>query len=415
MIRMAPGLAARGSDGSEAARRDRLGVWCGAVLVFGAALTPLMAWLAPLGFAALVALVGLLCLPALRPTVTDRPVLIALAAALAWAAVSSTWSPHRVEDLEDSTALKLALELPLYFAAVCGARRANARLRALGLQILAWGLAALGLMLILESFTGAALYQRLHEQFYEPIRPDLAARNLSRSTFVLALLWPVAAVGAMRVRGMGWLSVPMAAGTVVGALAFNADAPAIAVFLAAAVVLAALRWPSDAPRTLGSLAAVMFIVMPAVVLAGRAAAQALSLAPDLPLSWAMRLGYWMHAADWIGDHPLRGWGLEASRQFGPGIVLHPHSGPLQVWLELGAVGALAAAAVWWLALSRLARPKPDLVAAATCASAAVYLLFGGVNFGLWQEWWLALAALAAAIGAAAKGQNVLPPSTARPI
>ncbi|MCR5879883.1 O-antigen ligase [Phenylobacterium sp. J367] len=400
-----------GSTGSGAGEGGALGVWCGAVLIFGAVATPLLAWLAQLGFAPLLALMGLLSLPALRIRREDRPLLIALLAALLWAAVSTLWSPHRVESAEDSTALKLALQLPLYWGAVCGARRASPRLRTIALQILAWGLAAVGVVLIAEAFTGAAFYQWLWPQIVEPIRPDLAARNLARTTFVLALLWPVAAVGAMRVKGMGWLCAPMAVGTVVGAIAFNADAPAIAVALAVVVFLATLRWPADAPKTIGSLAAVAYIVMPAMVVAGRLASQAFHWTPNLPLSWSMRVGYWTHAADWIGDHPLRGWGLEASREFSPGIVLHPHNGPLQAWLELGAVGALMAAAIWWLALSRLNRPKADLVAAAATASAAVYLLFGGINFGLWQEWWLACAALVAVIAAAAKGQNLLRPST----
>jgi O-antigen ligase len=411
MIQLARGARAARPAGSGAGEGGALGVWCGGVLVFGAALTPMFAWLGQLGFAPLLALMGLLCLPAVRVREQDRPVLLALLAILLWAVASSLWSPHHVDEAEDSTALKLALQLPLYWSAVCGARRASPRLRTLALQMLAWGLAALGLMLIAEAFTGAALYRGLHEQFYEPIRPDLAARNLARSTFVLGLLWPVAAVGAMRVKGMGWLSLPMAVGTVVGAIAFDADAPAIGVALAAVVTVAALRWPGDAPRLLGGLAALAYIVMPALIVLGRAATHAFHLNAPLPLSWAQRVGYWTHAADWIADHPLRGWGLEASREFGPGIVLHPHNGPLQVWLELGAVGALAAAAVWWLALGRLARPKADLVAAATAGSAAVYLLFGGVNFGLWQEWWLALAALVVVVAAAAKGQNVLPPST----
>ena len=403
--------SARSPRGPAAGEGGRLETWCGWVLVGAAVLVPLLAWLAQLGFAPLLALMGLLMLPALRLTADDRPVLIVLLAALAWAAVSSTWSPHVPKNPEDSTALKLALQLPLYWSAICGARRASPGLRNLALQILAWGLAALGLMLIFEAFTGGALYQALHGRFVEPIRPDLAGRNLGRATFVLALLWPLATVGAMRGGAPGWLAAPMAVGTVVGAIAFNADAPAIAVALAAVVGLAVLRWPADAPRALGSLAAVLFIVMPAVVLAGRAAAQALSIAPGLPLSWAMRLGYWSHAADWIGDHPLRGWGLEASRAFGPGIVLHPHNSPLQVWLELGAAGALMAAAVWWLALSRLTRDRPDLIAAAAAASAMVYLLFGAVNFGVWQEWWLAVAALCVALAGAIKGQNVLRPST----
>lgn len=400
---------------AAAGEGGRLDTWCGGVLVGAAALTPLLAWLAQLGFAPLLALAGLLMLPALRLRAEDRPVLVALLVAVAWAAVSTTWSPHTPKSPEDSTALKLALQLPLYWSAIQGARRASPRLRNLALQILAWGLAALGLMLIVEAFTGAGVYQALHGRLLEPIRPDLAARNLGRATFVLALLWPLAAVGAMRGGASGWLAVPMAVGTVVGAVAFNADAPAIAVALAAVVGLAVLRWPADAPKALGGLAAVLFIVMPAVVLAGRAAAQALSITPGLPLSWAMRLGYWSHAADWIGDHPLRGWGLEASREFGPGIVLHPHNSPLQVWLELGAAGALMAAAVWWLALSRLTRDKPDLIAAAAAASAMVYLLFGAVNFGVWQEWWLAVAALCVALAGAIKGQNLLRPSTRDPI
>jgi len=102
------------------------------------------------------------------------------------------------------------------------------------------------------------------------------------------------------------------------------------------------------------------------------------------------MGYWSHAIDWIASAPLRGWGLDASRMFGPGIKLHPHNGELQIWMELGVVGAVAAAAFWWTTLGRLARPRASLLIAAAAASAVVYLLFGTLNFGLWQEWWLAL-------------------------
>ena len=41
-------------------RPDRLGKWCGAVLVWVAAMTPLLAYLGPLGFALLPAVAGLL-------------------------------------------------------------------------------------------------------------------------------------------------------------------------------------------------------------------------------------------------------------------------------------------------------------------------------------------------------------------
>jgi len=394
--------------------RDVLGLWCGGVLIFGAALTPLLAWLSPISFAGLLALVGLLSLPAIRLRTGDRPALIALLAALLWAAVSTTWTVYHPKNPTEGQAAKLALELPIYWAAICGARRADPRLARIALLVLAWGLAALGGMLAVEAVAGGRIYKALHD-LYEPIRIDLAGKNLGQSTFVLALLWPLAAVGARRAGASWWLALPMALGAIVGALAFDADAPAMAVVLALLVALAAIRWPTGAPRTLGGIAAVAFLIMPAAVLGIRGAVEALNLRIELPASWSMRLGYWNRAVDWTAEHPVRGWGLDASRAFSPGIQLHPHNGPLQVWLELGAVGALIAAAFWWLALSNLARPRSNVVAAAAAASASVYLLFSGVNFGVWQEWWLALGALCVLLGAAVSRVAPARPSTRAPI
>jgi O-antigen ligase len=138
----------------------------------------------------------------------------------------------------------------------------------------------------------------------------------------------------------------------------------------------------------------LVLSMPLAVWAVRHFADYEALRRAAPKTDSMRMGYWSHAIDWIRLRPVRGWGLEASRVFGPGIVLHPHNNPLQIWMELGAIGAVTAAAFWGVAFSRLSRPSPSLAAAATAACASVYLLFG-VNFGVWQEWWLALGALIA--------------------
>ncbi|MDB5447808.1 MAG: hypothetical protein JWQ97_3125, partial [Phenylobacterium sp.] len=162
-----------------AAVRDRLAAWCGWVMVAGAALTPLLGWLGPLGFAPLLALIGLCCLPAFRLTDADRPALIVLLGALVWAAVSTTWSPYQPKDLCHSVALERALGLPLFWSAVCGARRADPRLNALALRVLAWGLAVFGAVLLAEVVTGAGIYRRLHEAYYEPIRIDLAQANIA--------------------------------------------------------------------------------------------------------------------------------------------------------------------------------------------------------------------------------------------
>ena len=380
-------------DASE--QGDRLGAWCGWLVAGAFALAPALGWLGPLGLPILVALVGLLGLPALRIEDDDRPVAVLLLAALLWAAVSTVWSPFHPSKPANNTALKLALELPLYWSAICAARRASPPLKRRALQVLVWGSALFGLVLLVEFMTDVRLYEILHTAFYQPIRHDLAQSNIGHSTFVLAIMWPLALAAALKLRAPAWLALLMAAGVLAPALRFGSDAPVIAVPLAAGVGIAVWRWPRGGPRALASAAAVYCLVAPLIVLAGRASGRYAGVEAAIQPSWSERMSYWSHALDWIGDHPLRGWGLDASRMFGPGIILHPHDDALQAWLELGLLGALLMAAIWWLSISRLARRGPEAWTAGVAASASVYLLFGAVNFGLWQEWWLALAALIA--------------------
>lgn len=388
--------------------RDRLGVWCGWVLAAAAALTPLFAWLGPLGFALLVALVGLSCIPAVRIGPREAPLAIVLVVLVAWAGLSMLWSPHKPDELEDNTALKLALQLPFYWAAWGAARRADPDLRRLTLRIFAWGLGLYGVVLLVEAFTGAGIYQALRNAMGDPIRPDLARKNIAQGSFVLALLWPVALAGGIRAGAPPWLALPMAAGTALLANHFLSDAPTLAVVLALAVAGLVLVWPRSAPKALGLGAALLIVGMPLVILAIRA----FGLGQQLPVSWAQRVGYWGYALDRLAEHPWRGWGLDASRAFSPHIQLHPHNGPLQLWLELGLLGAATAALVWVFAFRRLARDERSLVAAGTAASAAVYVFFGAISFGVWQEWWLALGALTAVIAALADAEEAAPTSPA---
>jgi O-antigen ligase len=395
---------------SEAApaARDGLGVWCGWVLTAAAVLTPLFAWLGPLGFAPLVGVAGLLCLPAFRVSLREAPLLVILAVAAAWAAMSGLWSPHRPDELEDSTALKIALQVPLYWAAWCAARRVAPDYRRRVLLIFAWGLGLFGMLLLVEAFTGAAIYQGLRNAIGDPIRPDLARKNVAQGSFVLALLWPVALAGGMRAGAPIWLALPMAAGTALLASHFLSDAPTLAVGLAILAAGLTLVWPRSAPKAFGVGAALLIVAMPLAILAIRM----LGMGQHLPVSWAQRVGYWTYALERIAEKPWTGWGLDASRAFSPHIQLHPHNGPLQLWLELGLLGAILAALAWVFAFRRLARDERSFVAAGTAASAAVYVFFGAISFGVWQEWWLALGALVAVIAALGDGEDA---ATVKPI
>lgn len=387
---------------SEAVARDgamSLAKWCGWLVIGGLALTPVLGWLGPMGFAVLVGLVGLLGLPALRIPDEDRPQAVLLLLALVWAAMSSAWSPYHPTKPGNNTALKLAVQLPLYWSAMCAARAADPRLKQAALKVLAWGGALFGMLLILEFATDARVFETLHRAFYGPIRHDISQTKVAHSAFVMALLAPVAIAAAVRTRTTPWLALPMVMGAVAAGLRFKGEAPALAVVVAGLAALLVWRWPRGGPRTLAIGAVVYWLAAPLVILGVRTLGLYETIQHHVELSWSMRMDYWRHAVDWTLDHPIRGWGLDASRMFGPGIVLHPHDDALQVWLELGGFGAVLAAAFWGLTLNRLARPERDPAVAGVAASAAVYLLFGMLNFGVWQEWWLALGALVAVAAA----------------
>ena len=254
-----------------ASSRDRLSAWCGWLMVGAAALAPLVAWLGPLAFAVLVSSVGLLALPAVRMTDEDRPALIALFALLIWAAVSTTWSPYHPKHAEDGAIVKMAFELPLYWSAICAARRADPGLAKLALGILAFGFTALGAVLLVETATGASVYRTLHVAFYEPIRPDFAIRNVAQATFILALLWPLAALGAPA-KLRPWLAAFMALSAGIAAHVFQSDAPVMAVLLGPIVGLAVYRWPRGSAKAFARVVVSFVRAMPAVVRGVRALA-----------------------------------------------------------------------------------------------------------------------------------------------
>ena len=370
--------------------------WYGWVLAFAFVLAPIAGWVGPLAFAPIVGLTGLLSLGALRIGERDRPAALAILVLSTWALVSMVWSPFHPSRPEQATAMKLVLQGVLYWALFRAAGSMTPASRNLALRIFAWGMALLGALLALEALTGAGVYQTLRDAMDDPIRPDLAVKNVAQGGFVLAVLTPAAALAGWR-KGAGvWPGVLMAAGVLGTSFGLDADAPVIALVFSALAVWAVWRWPVWAPRAIGGLAAALFLAAPAIVWATRQLGWFQALEREAPLSWSMRMSYWRHAADWIGDHPLRGWGIDASRMFGPGITLHPHNGPLQVWLELGLIGASAAAVFWFVAIASQSQPRRDVGRGVAVGTAVAYLTFSAVSFGVWQEWWLAVGGLAAA-------------------
>jgi O-antigen ligase len=289
-------------------------------------------------------------------------------------------------------------------SALGGMSQRSARLAG---RVMLVGVTALALVACLDGLLKAKIYLFLHNLTEEPIRPDQALVKVSEATYPLVLLfWACARMlDAWKFQGRNLLIALIALCTVLGAHFTGADAPI------AAFVLGGLTWlgvrvlGKPFARALIPIVVAPFIFAPMVVLWGVRSGLFAWLHVIAPPSWDHRLNIWAFTANQIVQHALRGWGIDASRTFGPAIPLHTHNAALQLWLELGSLGAALAAAFFaWILYRVVAWTGEDRRDGAMAAGALVsYLVIGGLSFGVWQEWWLALGALTAiACGVAQK-------------
>lgn len=391
-------MSPEGGQGGVVTRLDR---WNGFVVLFVFAFVPLLAYLAPLGFAPLAALGGLMALPLLpRDRRLEAWPVVVIALILAWMALSTLWSPHQAKDLTNGITFKLTLLIALGLALISAFAVMPREAARRGAILLAAGMVGLSLILIADALTGAQIYQALKRLINEPIRPDLARRNIAQGAYVLALMfWPAAqAAGRLGWRIAAFPIALMAVAVLAAQRLLDADAPLFAL-AAGGVIWMAVRWLGPmAVRLLMAVAVAAFTLAPLLMLEGVRTGLTGLLRNGLPESWNARLDIWTYVATQAAEHPLRGWGVDASRTFGEAIPLHPHNAALQIWLELGAPGAaLAGALIGWIAasLAVMARTNPSHAAAGAAALTA-YLVIGALSFGVWQEWWVGLGLLTVA-------------------
>lgn len=369
-------------------------------------LAPATAYFGPLGFAVLLALGGLLLTPSWARRQASSPVVLIFAALWIWAAASLAWSPVTPRpsadygDVETLTELKLLLALPLFAAFAAAAsgmsgRSARRALRGLGLALTAYGVA-----LLIEAGSGAGVYRWFAATFDEPVRPQIVLSNLGRGSVLLALLAIPVGI-AFRGRARALLPPLIASALIAPALLGQLSAP-LALVLGGAAMLVVRRFGPGGARALSLVAVLVTLGAPWAVLGLDDAGVIDALREVAPASSAARLDYWTFTAERIAEQPLRGWGLDASRTFPADFSLHPHNAALQLWLELGAHGAILAALIWlWLFELVVRAARSDRLGAGAVAGAAVaWFTVAHLSFGVWQEWWLACGALTAAVCAA---------------
>jgi O-antigen ligase len=320
---------------------------------------------------------------------------------VAWAAITSLWAP------EPGRAAILALTLAAMMLLAHGAASATQ-----GARLMPW----IGFGLVLGLAAAFADWQsgnalRAAVRGLKEV-PEALMFGLKPAASLMALLLPMGFA-------LPWPWLARAALLLVGAgllISLPGETARLATIAGLAAALLSLAAPRLVPRLIGAMLGLAILVMPLLV----------GFIPkmptaNLPLSAVHRLVIWDFTVARIAEKPLTGWGLEASRAMPGGraqpdtatldrlnitnpaqraflahphvevMPLHPHNGALQLWLELGGIGALLGA-VLMLALGYAAsRSAVPAVGAGMLASAAVT---GMLSFGLWQAWWVASLLLA---------------------
>jgi O-antigen ligase len=334
---------------------------------------------------------------------------------LAWMLTSSAWS------LNGEASAFLALRIAGLFAAgsVLVASLGRLPLEPLRLPLKASALGFSGAAIVVDADLelGGHLARLLHEPRLSGLDPALA---YGRGATLNAILLIPIMVGLRQI-GCSRLATATAIFGIVAILktsSLSAKTALAAGLLTLAVVsiLPRLRWLGLASLAFAVVALPLLLPIPLDV------ATTCWLA-NHKASTLHRLEIWSFVAAHIRQRPIVGWGLDASRRLPGGtarviirrcgadeqpdsialssqiLPLHPHNGILQVWLELGGIGAaLGFAPLLFLIWRFFREPTWDnrsaqaTIAGTTAAAASV----GLVSFGIWEEWFLSGLFIAAA-------------------
>lgn len=393
--------------------------------VIAASLVP-VAVVSALGLAPLSMLLGLIALVVagrrrLLGAMGDLPVVLIGALAL-WSLIGAGWAPDPGQSIK--TALRLLVSSYAGWLALVVARDLDDAVRARLWRVLGVTL-AVGLLVLTIDYLSDKGFSEMVFGWYHGGALDFVKSPFNRAaTIMIMLVWPVG-LALWRLRHRRATFGLCALGLLT--LVVSDSGSMKAAGLAGALFLLLALWRGRVAFTLlrGALVAVT-LAIPAVIYQFPPPEVTFREWLWLPHSSHHRVTIWSFVSQRIAEHPLRGWGLDASRDMPGGetyihvyrpdstieggvfklgeqlLPLHPHNAVLQWWLELGGVGVAFLLALFWVMLRRVERAAPDaLTAAVWGASIVTGLTVAAVSYGFWQSWWVGamwiIAALAAQI------------------
>ncbi len=375
-----------------------------------------------------------------------RPFAVCFSALVAWAALSAFWSIDPEQSLV--RALKIAALGLCGLILLRTALRLDEEERGLAAQGLLAGLCLLLVQLTVEVVTGGVITGLLHPS--EFLDPAFRMLNLHNGAAVLAIfVWPGAAIARRRYSPPAAAVLVLL--SLALALYIGSGSASLAIIVGGMAMALVRFGPKRAFLAIAVLSVLAVVLAPVLPNAISVGGWMRDIPGSVRFSVYHRSKIWTFTADQIRLRPILGWGMDSARSLPGGdalididrdleyegaygdlcdrfstgasktmpppspqnesprmeqggmpkyctmppydtfaqvLPLHPHNAALQLWLELGALGALMGAALVFLAQIAIAGAKRSATgkAAAFGAFAAAFMI-AGLSYGIWQSWW----------------------------
>ncbi len=399
------------------------------IAIGAAVMAPRATWLGVLLLAALLG--SALRLP-LRRLMRPDATAIALLALAAWAMISTTWAVARSDGLEKALLLALVVAVGATTMRLASLTETSTA-HALTCGLVA-AMTATGLFLAVETWSGQLIVRTLLELFPSLLESGkhmlvvdgrvtmLSENEINRSVCVWTMLlvpslalarWQLSAAAGPRAA----LALLLLAALVWSGTGHQSTQLAVL----AALIVHAL---ASLSLRLARMAVVMgwcILTMLVVPLSTLAYDSGLSNAPWLFNSARERIALWGYTAGKVAERPMIGGGAnttpalnKAMDSAGRGVDVrykairpgrHSHNYYLQVWYELGAIGALLLLAAGLAAVAGIGRLNMALQGPALAHFTLVAAMIS-TSYGLWQLWLhCAIAASVVLFGLAARSHQ----------
>jgi O-antigen ligase len=377
---------------------------------------PILAALAPLGLAALLGVVvAALALHALLqrrlPPLDTRAALLG-AAFLGWAALTIIWTDAMPETARFIP--RAVFYIAGGFLLVAAARDLLDTERSFTEMWLFAGIATGAFLFAIEIASETSIALGVHYLVKGEVREYVASALTRSAVFFAIFAFPA---GLVAYRRWGFAPALAVLGVIVSLTLFvQGYKAALGAGIGFFIVGLGYVLGQNIVRLVAAAIAVLIVAAPmqSFVLHAVPGPWMTSTSPSVK----HRIVIWQFVTKRIAEKPILGWGLNSSRAVPGGkegphegtelLPLHPHNVPLQLWLELGFIGAALAAAglaAATLRLNLLFRSRLELGLATATVGATVAAC--AVGYGMWQGWWLGTIWLALAAVAS------LAPSSAR--